>query len=277
MIKAGRSCAVWSLPWLMRSRIQMRQLTSTTQSKMSMISWSWPPPLLLWIVSTFQAQRSPTGRSRHGRPFPKDKNPLDEWPCGAVHLFPWLGLLARRVLAIPATSAAPERLFSTAGNVMTKKLSRLTCDNMEDLVYLHRFGCRCGSGRRSRRCTWSNFFWINETHYSQCLLLSLVCWLWDSIWMIVTLTLARCFSSVFFSLYTYTYTYTCCYYYCILYFLVLTKPAPAWVPVKASFSDTIVILCLFVCLFWHFTDTGPRTSVYHYEWIQSVSNFAAKN
>jgi len=38
---------------------------------------------------------------------------------------------------IPATSAAPKRLFSTAGNVMTKKRSRLTCDNMEELVYLH--------------------------------------------------------------------------------------------------------------------------------------------
>jgi len=83
-----------------------------------------------------------------------------------------------------------------------------------------------------------NFFWINEARYLQCLLLSLICWLWDSI---VTLTLARCFSSLFFSLYTYTYTYTYCYYYCIL---VLTKPAPAWVPVKASFStsDTIVTL-----------------------------------
>jgi len=55
----------------------------------------------------------------------------------SVYLFPWLGLLGRRVLAIPATSAAPERLFSTAGDVMTKKLSRLTCDNMEELVYLH--------------------------------------------------------------------------------------------------------------------------------------------
>ena len=73
----------------------------------------------------------------HTVPFPKDKNPLDEWSRCAVHLFPWLGVLARRVLAIPATSAAPERLFSTAGNVMTKKRSRLTCDNMEELVYLH--------------------------------------------------------------------------------------------------------------------------------------------
>jgi len=73
----------------------------------------------------------------HSVPFPKDKNPLDEWRCGAVHLFPWLGVLARRVLTIPATSAAPERLFSTAGNVMTKKRSHLTCENMEELVNLH--------------------------------------------------------------------------------------------------------------------------------------------
>ena len=72
-------------------------------------------------------------------PFPEDKNPLDEWPGrhGAVHLFPWLGVLARHVLDIPVSSSAPERLFSTVGNVMTKKRSRLTCDNTEELVYLH--------------------------------------------------------------------------------------------------------------------------------------------
>jgi len=83
------------------------------------------------------------------------ENPLDK--C-AVHLFPWLGVMARRVLAFPASSAAPERLFSTAGNVMTKKRSRLKCDNMEELVYLHEVGCRCRSGRRSNTCAWSDFF-----------------------------------------------------------------------------------------------------------------------
>jgi len=68
--------------------------------------------------------------------FPKDKNPLDKWRRCVVHLFPWFGVLARRVLAIFAALAAPERLFSTAGNVMTKKHSSLTCDNMKELVYL---------------------------------------------------------------------------------------------------------------------------------------------
>jgi len=73
----------------------------------------------------------------HTVPFPKDKNPLDEWRRGDVHLFPWLGVLERRAIAIPEISAAPERLFSREGNVMTKKRPRLTCDNMEELVYLH--------------------------------------------------------------------------------------------------------------------------------------------
>ena len=70
-------------------------------------------------------------------PFPEDKNPLDKWRHGDVHLFPWFGVLTRRVLAIFATLAAPERLFSTMGNVMTKKHLSLTCDNMKKLVYLH--------------------------------------------------------------------------------------------------------------------------------------------
>jgi len=61
------------------------------------------------------------------------------------------------------------------------------------------------------------------------LLLSFVSWLWDSIWVIEPLTLARCFSFLFSSLHTYTYTYTYCYYCCVIYFLVLTKLAPAWV------------------------------------------------
>ena len=47
--------------------------------------------------------------------------PLLEWKS-AVKVCPWLGSLARRVLAIPATSAAPERLFSSSGtHTMTEK------------------------------------------------------------------------------------------------------------------------------------------------------------
>jgi hypothetical protein len=69
-------------------------------------------------------------------PLPKTSNPLKEWRRGEK-IFPWLSLLARRVLAIPATSAAPERLFSTSGNTMTKKQCSLSSDHLEECVYLH--------------------------------------------------------------------------------------------------------------------------------------------
>jgi len=71
-------------------------------------------------------------------PLPKTDDPLMELKlCGDKNVCPFLGRLERRVIAVPATSASPERLFSTAGNQMTKKRCGLTCDNLETLVYLH--------------------------------------------------------------------------------------------------------------------------------------------
>ena len=49
----------------------------------------------------------------------------------------WIVLLAKKVQAVPATSAAPERMFSSAGNIMTKKRVRLSCDHLEELMYSH--------------------------------------------------------------------------------------------------------------------------------------------
>ena len=142
-------------------------------------------------------------------PFPKDKNPLDKWRRSAVYLFPWFGVLVKRVLTILATLATSERLFSTAGNVMTKQHSSLACDNMKELVYLHEVWSqvRDWEAVKKMRLEWF-FFWINDTHYLQWLLLSLVLWLWDSIWIIATSTLPRCFSSPFsLSIHTHTHTH----------------------------------------------------------------------
>jgi len=44
------------------------------------------------------------------------KNPLHELRR-ASSVVPWIALLGRKVLASPATSAAPERTFSSAGNI----------------------------------------------------------------------------------------------------------------------------------------------------------------
>jgi predicted nuclease with RNAse H fold len=67
---------------------------------------------------------------------PETSNPLREWRRG-VKIFPCLSLLARRVLAMTATSTSPERLFSTSGNTMTKKRWSLSCDNLEECLYFH--------------------------------------------------------------------------------------------------------------------------------------------
>jgi len=42
----------------------------------------------------------------------------------ASSVVPWIALLGRKVLAVPATSAAPEPMFSSAGNIMTNKRTR---------------------------------------------------------------------------------------------------------------------------------------------------------
>lgn len=69
-------------------------------------------------------------------PLASHKNPLAELKR-ASSVVPWIALLGRKVLAVPATSAAPERMFSAAGNIMTKKRARLTCDHLQELMYLH--------------------------------------------------------------------------------------------------------------------------------------------
>ena len=89
----------------------------------------------LYLTSVEIARREIQVWKSRTIPLPKTSNPLKEWRRG-VKIFPWLSLLARRVLAIPATSAAPERAFSASGNTMTKKRCSLSCDHLEECVYL---------------------------------------------------------------------------------------------------------------------------------------------
>ncbi|CAN0279043.1 unnamed protein product [Ectocarpus sp. 4 AP-2014] len=62
-------------------------------------------------------------------------NPLEWWRLNSA-LFPHLAVLARRVLAVPATQAESERLFSCAGNVVTKNRNKLAPPTVELLVLL---------------------------------------------------------------------------------------------------------------------------------------------
>ncbi|CAN0440110.1 unnamed protein product [Ascophyllum nodosum] len=60
---------------------------------------------------------------------------LDWWRINTVK-FPLLAALARRLLAIPASQAQSERVFSSAGQIVTQTRNRLSSEVVELLVAL---------------------------------------------------------------------------------------------------------------------------------------------
>ncbi|XP_049331875.1 E3 SUMO-protein ligase ZBED1-like [Astyanax mexicanus] len=66
----------------------------------------------------------------------RDKSPLQWWKENAAR-FPTLAILAKSYLSVPATSTPSERLFSAAGNIVTKKRSSLTSEHVDMLTFLH--------------------------------------------------------------------------------------------------------------------------------------------
>ena len=71
-----------------------------------------------------------------GQPCERRTNPLKDFWLPRRYLFPYMALLARRTLCVPATSAASERLFSVAGLTVTAKRNRLNDSTVSLLVYL---------------------------------------------------------------------------------------------------------------------------------------------
>ena len=68
---------------------------------------------------------------------PLNHNPLDFWK-NESRTFPRLAKLAQKYLSIPPGSSVSERVFSTAGNIVTKKRSSLNPDRVNLLVFLNR-------------------------------------------------------------------------------------------------------------------------------------------
>ena len=66
-----------------------------------------------------------------------DSNPLEWWRKNCER-FPALSLYANKLLCVPATSVSSERIFSVAGNIVTKKRSNLLPENVDMLVFLHK-------------------------------------------------------------------------------------------------------------------------------------------
>ena len=64
-----------------------------------------------------------------------DEDPLQWWKQHAIQ-FPAIARIARKYLCISAMSASSERLFSTAGNVLTPRRSSLNPEKVDMLVFL---------------------------------------------------------------------------------------------------------------------------------------------
>jgi hypothetical protein len=72
------------------------------------------------------------------------ENPLTWWASRQTTL-PRLAMLAKKFLAIPATSVSCERLFSASGNIMNKKRTRLAPATLSKIVFCHANRKRYGS------------------------------------------------------------------------------------------------------------------------------------
>ncbi|KAG2467642.1 ZBED1 protein, partial [Polypterus senegalus] len=58
------------------------------------------------------------------------------WWKGHEATYPHIAKLAKRYLCIPATSVASERVFSTAGDIVTATRSVLSAENVDKLIFL---------------------------------------------------------------------------------------------------------------------------------------------
>ena len=76
-------------------------------------------------------------RYRARRPAGLQDDPLAWWRENKND-FPLLSYMAKRYLCVPGTSVASERVFSTAGDIITAKRSCLTPGHVNELLFLQK-------------------------------------------------------------------------------------------------------------------------------------------
>ena len=94
-----------------------------------------------FVSTVFQTARKIKKKSEVDRytamePITPSEDPLEWWASHSGTL-PKLSSLARKYLAIPATSVPCERLFSMSGNIMNKKRTRLSSSTFGKIVFCH--------------------------------------------------------------------------------------------------------------------------------------------
>lgn len=66
----------------------------------------------------------------------KTESPLKWWKANEAR-FPTLAMVAKSFLCVPVTSIPSERLFSAAGNIVTKTRASLSAEHVDMLTFLH--------------------------------------------------------------------------------------------------------------------------------------------
>lgn len=91
-----------------------------------------------------EAQKTPAEKAkdeirryRAARAAGLQENPLDWWRSNERE-YPLLARVAKRYLCVPGTSVASERVFSTAGDIVTAKRSCLTSGHVNELLFLQK-------------------------------------------------------------------------------------------------------------------------------------------
>lgn len=70
---------------------------------------------------------------------PGDSSDLFGWWRQQERRFPKLRRVAQMILGIPATSAPSERVFSTAGCVISARRSNISPENVDNILFLHSY------------------------------------------------------------------------------------------------------------------------------------------
>lgn len=91
--------------------------------------------------SASEVSRDEVLKYRSMVPLPLTECALDWWNSHETEL-PILANLARSYLCIPATSVASERVFSTAGDIVSSQRSSLQPDCVDQLIFLKKISSR---------------------------------------------------------------------------------------------------------------------------------------
>ena len=104
---------------------------------MALLGSAYTPPTPLQNKTTTEMAEEEVTTYRKVLAIPLSQNPLTWWQAHAED-FPLLAGLAKQYLCIPGTSVPSERVFSTAGDIVSAQRSCLTPQHVDQLLFLQK-------------------------------------------------------------------------------------------------------------------------------------------